>query len=84
MKENRFRSRRLDLSRAADISNDEQIESAVEYVASIVGDDGLNLLINNAGILVSEGCKFPQISREVINRHFDVNATSALMLTQVC
>lgn len=65
-----------------DVSNDHQIEAAVKYVSSVVGEDGLNLLINNAGALISEGSKFPQINREVINRHFDVNATSPLMLTQ--
>lgn len=66
-----------------DVTNDEQIEAAVKYVASIVGDDGLNLLINNAGALITEGSRFPHIDRDVINRHFDVNATSPLMLTQV-
>jgi len=65
-----------------DVSNDQQIEEAVKLVESKVGNDGLNLLINNAGVLISEGCKFPQLNRDVINRHFDVNATSPLMLTQ--
>jgi len=65
-----------------DVSNDAQIEKAVEFVSSKVGDDGLNLLINNAGVLISQGAKFPNVSREIINRHFDVNATSPLILTQ--
>jgi len=65
-----------------DVANDRQIEQAVKLVSSVVGDDGLNLLINNAGVLISEGSKFPNINREIINRQFDVNATSPLLMTQ--
>jgi len=65
-----------------DVSSDQQIEAAVEYVSSVVGDDGLTLLINNAGALIPEGSKFPRVKREVINRQFDINATSPLILTQ--
>jgi len=63
-----------------DVTNDQQIEAAVKKVAALVGDDGLNLLINNAGI--SEDVKFPRISREYIIMSFNVNAASPLMLTQ--
>jgi len=65
-----------------DVSNDQQIDAAVKLVACLVGDDGLNLLINNAGVLLPEGSKLPHITRETINRHFDVNATSPLLLIQ--
>jgi len=33
-------------------------------------------------VLISEGGQFPNISREAVNRQFDVNATSPLLLTQ--
>jgi len=65
-----------------DVANDKKIEEAVKLVSSMVGDDGLNLLINNAGVHIRDGSKFPNIVRETVNRQFDVNATSPLMLTQ--
>jgi len=65
-----------------DVSNDQQLEAAVKSVASLVGDDGLNLLINNAAIWTPKGSKWPRVNREVINRQFDVNATSPMILMQ--
>lgn len=34
-----------------DVSNDQSINEAAQQVESIVGCDGINLLINNSGIL---------------------------------
>jgi len=65
-----------------DVTNDRQIEEAVKLVSSKVGSEGLNLLINNAGVVISNGGEFPNIVRETVNRQFDVNSTSPLMLTQ--
>lgn len=65
------------------MTDDKQIENAVKVVSDVVGDEGLNLLINNAAVIISEGDQLPNIKRDVINRHLDVNATSALLIVQV-
>jgi NAD(P)-dependent dehydrogenase (short-subunit alcohol dehydrogenase family) len=59
--------------------------SAAEQVTSILKstDDGLNLPINNAGIYEKEGGTFPEGVRAAFQRHFDVNSTGVLMVTQV-
>ncbi|XP_012936603.2 retinol dehydrogenase 16 [Aplysia californica] len=60
-----------------DVEKDEDIISAAQETKNIVGDRGLNLLINNAGILVrTEGSELRTQSRENMQRHFDVNCSA--------
>lgn len=66
-----------------DVTNDQHIESAVKEIQSVVGDHGLTLLINNSGILVRDGACFPSAARGNLQEHFNVNATSAILVTQV-
>ncbi|KAF1757939.1 hypothetical protein GCK72_014397 [Caenorhabditis remanei] len=64
-----------------DVSDDKSLENAVKQVDSIVGDRGINLLINNAGIIE----KYQTTStpnRSAVLRCIDVNAVSSLLISQ--
>lgn len=65
------------------MTNDKHIADAVNLVDSIVGQDGLNLLINNAAMLQREGSEFPSIDRANLMRHFDANVASPILIAQV-
>uniref|UniRef100_A0A914VK13 Oxidoreductase n=1 Tax=Plectus sambesii TaxID=2011161 RepID=A0A914VK13_9BILA len=65
-----------------DAEDDNSIDSAVKEVQSVLKDEGLNLLVNNAGILEREGVSIPCAKRDVYQRHFNVNATGPVMITQ--
>jgi len=65
-----------------EVSDDKQISDAVKFVESIVGDDGLNLLINNAAMLEREGSLLPSVTRANLMAHFDVNTVSPILVAQ--
>uniref|UniRef100_A0A914UNX7 Uncharacterized protein n=1 Tax=Plectus sambesii TaxID=2011161 RepID=A0A914UNX7_9BILA len=69
-----------------DVEDDASILSAVEKVQSILKttDDGLTLLVNNAGISEQQGTGFsvPGAERAVFQRHLDVNSIGPVMVTQ--
>lgn len=66
-----------------DVTNDATIETAVKQVASVVGEDGLNVVINNAGIIgIFERGPLDKITRKDLLEVFDVNSAGALMVTQ--
>ncbi|KAJ8043694.1 hypothetical protein HOLleu_10899 [Holothuria leucospilota] len=66
-----------------DVTSDATIETAVNQVSSVVGDKGLNVVINNAGIFGSqESNSLDKLSRKGLLEVFDVNAAGALMVTQ--
>lgn len=75
--------RRTFVLRTVDVTNDKHIEHAAKEIEATVGDRGLNLLINNAGILEREGSLIPTVKRAVVNDHFNINVTSAILVTQV-
>ena len=62
-----------------DVVNDEQIKQAVKAVGDKLGY--LNVLINNAGILETRE-ELKDVDRSNVNHHFNVNATSVLMISQ--
>ncbi|KAJ8043693.1 hypothetical protein HOLleu_10898 [Holothuria leucospilota] len=66
-----------------DVTNDASIEAAVKQVSSVVGENGLNVVINNAGIAGNREL-FPldKVTREMLHQVFDVNSAGALMVTQ--
>jgi len=67
-----------------DVEDDNSIKSAYESVCKILPKDtGLNLLINNAGIMDKNGSEFPGAERKSYQHHFNVNITGAVMVTQV-
>jgi NAD(P)-dependent dehydrogenase (short-subunit alcohol dehydrogenase family) len=63
------------------VLNHETFTDVAEEVSSIVGEQGLNLLINNAGVSPrSTRIKF--VTAEAMAETFAVNTTSPLMLTK--
>ncbi|CAB02866.1 DeHydrogenases, Short chain [Caenorhabditis elegans] len=63
------------------VTCDKSIDSFVTKVEEIVGSDGLNLLVNNAGIAVKYLTK-TKPNRSMIAEQLDVNTTSVVILTQ--
>lgn len=63
-----------------DVQNDEEIIAASKEVAKVVGNDGLTLLINNAGIL--EETPFPGTSSETYMRHFRTNSVAPMLISE--
>ncbi len=69
-----------------EVADDKSIAAAVENVQSkLAADAGLDVLVNNVGIneQPSSGGTFPGAKRDTFQRHFDVNATSPVLITQV-
>ncbi|GBN85755.1 hypothetical protein AVEN_26391-1 [Araneus ventricosus] len=64
-----------------DISKMSDIESAKNIVDEKVGEKGLNLLINNAG--VSKDLGFPEITEENMLFHFTTNTVGPVMVLKV-
>ncbi|XP_054717125.1 C-factor-like [Uloborus diversus] len=64
-----------------DITNPTNLREARCIIAEKVGDIGLTLLINNAG--VSKPLPFPQITEENLNYHFTTNTVGPIMLFQM-
>lgn len=60
-----------------DVNADRSISDAVKKVRTTLGDGvGLNLLINNAGIKISDGSLLNGADRSVYLQHFDTNVVS--------
>lgn len=64
-----------------DVTDDEAIEKAGAQVADIVGEEGIGVLINNAGIAV--GGPLLHIKMDKIRQQFDVNVLGLIKCTQV-
>ncbi|CAO4379399.1 unnamed protein product [Caenorhabditis nigoni] len=63
------------------VTCDKSIDTFVSKVSEIVGSDGLNLLVNNAGIAVKYGSK-SEPNRAKITEQLDVNTTSVVLISQ--
>lgn len=59
----------------------ESIQKAVEEVSQLVQDEGLNCLINNAGISVL--ANFYTVTAENMIENFRTNTVAPLMITKV-
>uniref|UniRef100_A0A1I7UT35 C-factor n=1 Tax=Caenorhabditis tropicalis TaxID=1561998 RepID=A0A1I7UT35_9PELO len=64
-----------------EVTSDESIDRFVDQVKKIVGDDGLNCLINNAGAAFHYTTNSTP-SRSLLTEQFDVNTVSVVILTQ--
>lgn len=64
-----------------DVLNQESIEKSVEEVGLLVQQEGLNCLINNAGINVV--ADFHTVTAEKMIENFHTNAVAPLMITKV-
>lgn len=65
----------------ADVDNQATIDSAKSTVEAKVESDGLNLLINNAGLL--ERANLEDVTREQMRRGYETNAIGPLMMAKV-
>ncbi|GBM38207.1 hypothetical protein AVEN_8271-1 [Araneus ventricosus] len=63
-----------------DVTCPQEIEAAKRLVEETVGERGLNLLINNAG--VAQPALFPNITSENLALHFKVNTEGPIMVLQ--
>ncbi|PIK44613.1 hypothetical protein BSL78_18534 [Apostichopus japonicus] len=63
-----------------DVTKDATVDAAVLQVSDIVGNEGLDVLINNAGIYNTEPLE--NTSRNMMQSYFNVNATGPLIITQ--
>jgi len=63
-----------------DVKNYNQYDEFYNHVSSIVGDKGLNWLINNAGILIR--ADFDSVTPEQMIENFEVNAVTPLILSR--
>lgn len=67
-----------------DIEKDKDIESAYKEVEAAVGERGLNLLINNAAIYDQEdNGTLGHLTRSKLQKHFDINVSGPLLVTQM-
>ncbi|KAE9413067.1 hypothetical protein Angca_002855, partial [Angiostrongylus cantonensis] len=65
-----------------DVTSDESIRSAYNAVEKLLGDRGLTVLLNNAGIFVKYFTNQQPIRADII-KNFDTNAAGVAVLTQM-
>jgi len=63
-----------------DVADYASFDNFVKEVGNVVGDDGLSLLVNNAGIM--RGNKLDDVDPKNMIENFEVNVVSPLMLTK--
>ena len=68
---------------AADVRDDSQHTRFINKVQSIVGNHGVNLLINNAGIFDKTIPSLTQITKDSLMSHYEVNVVAPILLTKV-
>lgn len=66
-----------------DVSDPKSIETGAKSVERHLGQTGLNLLINNAGIMEISTSKFPRCTQEGLMKSFLVNTVGAVLTAQV-
>jgi len=65
-----------------DVKDSESIEAAVKEIRSIVGDKGLDGLVNNAGIAIAGPLEF--VPLDPAREQFEVNVIGQIAVTQAC
>jgi len=65
-----------------DISDEKSIEVGAKSVERHLGKAGLNLLINNAGIMDTATTKFPRCTQDGLMKHFLVNTVGTILTAQ--
>ena len=66
---------------STDVANTSEYPGFVKTVETTLSSEGLNLLINNAGIAVRRGIN--DVTEDLMNEHFKVNTIAPLLLVQV-
>ncbi|CAJ0933110.1 unnamed protein product, partial [Mesorhabditis belari] len=65
-----------------DVQDDSSIKEAFDQVNRVIGDEGLNLLINNAGIWTSYAVN-EEPNRVALQNIFNTNTTAPLIVSQI-
>lgn len=68
---------------ALNVDDDESIKKVFDEVSSLVSSNGLNMLINNAGILLPYEVDGPKICRKTMMKQLETNSVSVAILTQI-
>ena len=63
-----------------DVTDSNAIQDAVEYVTNIVGDNGIDALINNSGIAL--GGPILELPVDIFRKQFEVNIFGIISVTQ--
>ena len=63
-----------------DVTDSNAIQDAAEYVTKVVGDNGIDALINNSGIAL--GGPILELSVDVFRKQFEVNVFGIINVTQ--
>uniref|UniRef100_A0A7E5A240 NAD(P)-binding protein n=1 Tax=Panagrellus redivivus TaxID=6233 RepID=A0A7E5A240_PANRE len=66
-----------------DVQNDLNLQLTVNQLECDIPNEGLDMLINNAGAFEPIGSSFDTPNRSCYWRHFDVNAVSAVVITKL-
>ncbi|PSN52189.1 putative oxidoreductase [Blattella germanica] len=64
-----------------DTTKFDTFDKVVQEVSNIVGDEGLNCLINNAGILIQTQ-KLSNVTVDILTQHYVTNTVGPIMLTK--
>lgn len=65
-----------------DVTDEVQIDAAAKHIADESGR--LDVLVNNAGIVVEWGDTVPQVTADQVRRTYDVNVFGAIAVTRAC
>jgi len=66
-----------------EVTDASKYDAIVAEVDKITESTGLNLLINNAGILDESTLSLESTTKESLRKHFDVNTIAPLLITKV-
>lgn len=64
-----------------DVKDIASFASVRQQIESVISDTGLNLIINNAGIMFRDS--LDEVSKETMMENFEVNVVSPLLLVKV-
>ena len=67
----------------SDVRDESQYSRFVDEVRSIVGDSGINLLVNNAGIYDKTVSNLEAVTKDILMSHFETNCVAPVLLTKV-
>lgn len=67
----------------SDVTNTSSFDEISSRIKKVVADEGLNLLVNNAGV-TTKFTKLGLVKREQLLDNLTVNTVAPIMLTKVC
>lgn len=67
----------------SDVTKFDSFKEFSDKVSHIVGEQGLNVLYNNAGILLDKDGTLEMVTPQILTEQFVANTVAPVMLTQV-